>query len=258
MLAVLYAISFLVELAYIALLDEYLDGTASVRRRGRRRRAAGVQFLAGVVSLVAAGFFIAWMYRAYGNLSRTSVAELRYDTGWAIGAWFIPVCRLDPPEADDRRRLARRRRRGGGPRRLLAGAAGEPGPALVVGALGRRRPGRDRAALVGFDDDGILTGRAEFEREQTAATIAAPGMLCLVAAAILACIVIRRITDRGERVREAVLAQAPDTAPHVPEPAPEPGDELIAEVEMRCPVCGWVFRDAESGREHLERHHARR
>ena len=91
-LAVLYAISFFIEIAYIGVLDEYLNGEGSVTdvedvQAGR----LGFSLISGLVGAVAAGFFIAWMFGAYRNLQRTSVAELRFDPGWAIGAWFIPI-----------------------------------------------------------------------------------------------------------------------------------------------------------------------
>jgi hypothetical protein len=112
------------------------------------------------------------------------------------------------------------------------------------------------AAAVGFDEDGMLGGRADYEREQEAATIAAPGMLCTIAAAVLAVIVIRRITDREERLREAVRAAEPAAqAPPADEPRPVDEDLIAEDSRWRCPVCGWVFTDAESGRRHLERHH---
>ncbi len=47
----------------------------------------GISLLIGVVS---AGVFIAWFFRAYKNLRRLGVQNLRYGDGWAIGAWFIP------------------------------------------------------------------------------------------------------------------------------------------------------------------------
>jgi len=43
-----------------------------------------------IASVVAAGVFIAWFSRAYKNLRRLGVQNLRYGEGWAIGAWFVP------------------------------------------------------------------------------------------------------------------------------------------------------------------------
>lgn len=256
-IAVLYGIAFLLELVYIETLQDFLEGNASVRAvEDGQVGTAGVQFLAGVLYLVAAGFFIAWTYRAYDNLRRTSVAELRYDANWAIASWFIPVAWWIRPKQilNDVWR---------------AGEAGvevrdsswhdRPVPPLlhwwwaawVVAALVGIV-----AAAVGFDSDAMLSGRAEYEREQEAATIAAPGLLCSIAAAILAALVVRRITDREERLRELVLAQTPAPPPPVEDETFVPGESPIAEADThRCPVCGWVFRNPEAAREHLGRHH---
>ncbi len=224
-LAVLYSISFFIELGYIGVIDEYLNGDGSLEdveaiQAGR----IGFSFLTGVVACVVAGFFIAWMFGSYRNLQRTSVAELRYDPGWAIGAWFIPIFNWIRPKQmiDDVWR------------------AGEYG-AEVRDDSWRRRPVSPLlhwwwalwvgaailssiAVVVGFDVDATLDGTQDFDKQQTSATIAAPGMLCLVAAAILACLVVRRITDRGDRVREAVLAAASAAWAQAPAAsAPPPG-----------------------------------
>lgn len=298
-LAVLYSVAFVVELTYVGVINDYLheDGSLTDVEDVQAGRA-GLSILIGLIACVVAGFFIAWMYRAYGNLLRTSVAGLRFQPGWAVGAWFIPFFNWIRPKQmiDDVWR------------------AGETG-AQVRDASWRSRPVSPLlhwwwalwvgasvlgviAVIAGFDEDGRLTGRAEFEQEQTAATIAAPAMLCLIAAAILACIVIRRITDRDDRLREAVFAQPPPAPPsgYTPPPPPPPagiqppppppppppgrppppppsggpppppsgpptqaldGGELIAsgEKDIRCGVCGWVFRDVDVARRHRATHH---
>lgn len=48
--------------------------------------------------LVAAGAFIAWFHRAYKNLRSLGLQGMRYGTGWAIGAWFIPIFGLVRPK----------------------------------------------------------------------------------------------------------------------------------------------------------------
>ncbi|HEX6117361.1 MAG TPA: DUF4328 domain-containing protein [Solirubrobacterales bacterium] len=232
-LAILYGVSFIVEITYVDAITQYLHHDGSLADVEDLQAArAGLSILIGVIACVVAGFFIAWMYRAYGNLLRTSVAGLRYRPGWAIGSWFIPVFNWIRPKQmiDDVWR------------------AGEAG-AEVRDASWRKRPVTPLlhwwwalwvgasilgviAVIAGFDADGVLEGRADFERDQTAATIAAPGMLCLVAAAILACIVIRRISERDDGVRAAVFAQPPPPGampppgaqpPPPPPPPPPPG-----------------------------------
>jgi uncharacterized protein DUF4328 len=256
-IAVLYGISFLVELSYIGVLQDFLEGSASVQDvEDAQLGSAGIQFLAGVLYLVAAGFFIAWAYRAYDNLRRTSVAELRYDANWAIAAWFIPIAWWIRPK-----QMLNDVWRAGEAGVEVRDSSWHHRPvspllhwwwaAWVVAALVGIA-----AAVVGFDSDAMLSGRADYEREQEAATIAAPGMLCTAAAAILAVLVIRRITEREERLRELVVAQPPAPPPSGADVTSAPGESPIAEGGThRCPVCGWVFKDPEAAREHLARHH---
>jgi hypothetical protein len=256
-IAVLYGISFLVELSYIGALQDYLEGNASVTDvENAQAASAGVQFLAGLLQLVAAGFFIAWAYRAYDNLRRTSVAELRYDANWAIAAWFIPVAWWIRPK-----QMLNDVWRAGEAGVEVRDSSWHDRPvspilhwwwaAWVAAALVGIA-----AAVVGFDSDTMLSGRAEYEQEQEAQTIAAPGMLCTIAAAILAVVVIRRITDRQERLRELVLAESPRPPAPAADAAPAAGEAPIGDGgDFRCPVCGWVFKDPQAARDHLSRHH---
>lgn len=48
--------------------------------------------------LVSGGVFIAWFFRAYKNLARLGVANLRFRSGWAIGAWFVPIFNMIRPK----------------------------------------------------------------------------------------------------------------------------------------------------------------
>jgi len=60
----------------------------------RQLAVSGVFFLLWIVTAI---FFIAWLHRAYKNLSALGVADLRFGTGWAIGAWFVPFLNLVRP-----------------------------------------------------------------------------------------------------------------------------------------------------------------
>jgi hypothetical protein len=66
-----------------------------------RQGVVGLTLLA--VSLATAVLFVMWFSRAYRNLPRLGVGELRYGPGWAIGAWFVPILNLFRPKqiADD-------------------------------------------------------------------------------------------------------------------------------------------------------------
>ena len=50
------------------------------------------------VYLVAGVVFIRWFYRAYANLPAVGIEGLGRRTGWAIGAWFVPIASLFWPK----------------------------------------------------------------------------------------------------------------------------------------------------------------
>jgi uncharacterized protein DUF4328 len=52
------------------------------------------QFLCLVGTAIA---FCVWMYKAHANLRVLNVRELRYKSGWAAGAWFVPFLNLVRP-----------------------------------------------------------------------------------------------------------------------------------------------------------------
>ena len=54
---------------------------------------AALAFIVGVVSAIT---FIMWFRRAYYNL-HLRVKRLRFDEGWAAGAWFVPIINLGRP-----------------------------------------------------------------------------------------------------------------------------------------------------------------
>jgi hypothetical protein len=53
---------------------------------------------AGLATLLAAVVFVAWFFRAYKNLRRLGVQNMRYGDGWAIGSWLIPIFNLVRPK----------------------------------------------------------------------------------------------------------------------------------------------------------------
>ena len=150
-----------------------------------------------------------------------------------------PGLQLDPPEADDRRRLACRYARRRCPRRLLAQATGQPRFSIGGGLSGllqecsgsRARSPRSRVSIsrTPARSSGVASTSRPSRRRTT---IIAPGSLCLVAAAILACLVVRRITERGDRVREAALAAvAAVLQPPPPGAAAAPAADLATATE---------------------------
>ena len=65
---------------------------ASLERQGVIGIAQALLLLATAVA------FIVWFHRAYKNLSALGADKLRYGTGWAIGAWFVPILNLFRPK----------------------------------------------------------------------------------------------------------------------------------------------------------------
>jgi hypothetical protein len=51
-----------------------------------------------IAEAVTAFAFLFWFYRAYRNLIRTGIRDVRYTTGWALGGWFIPFFNLVRPK----------------------------------------------------------------------------------------------------------------------------------------------------------------
>ena len=39
-----------------------------------------------------------WMFRAYNNVDAVAPGARRYDGGWAIGSWFVPILNLFRPK----------------------------------------------------------------------------------------------------------------------------------------------------------------
>jgi Domain of unknown function (DUF4328) len=250
--AVFQGLVALVNLGYIGLLEQFLDGEVTPGEvEDVQAGIGGLYLLSTLIQIVLAGFFIAWFQRAYRNLERASVAELRYSPGWAIGAWFIPIFNWIRPKqiANDVWR------------------AGEGG--VDVGdASWRSRPVAlflhwwwgiwivstvlfAVASVLSGASGEVIAGREEIDAEQTAATLDALAAILGLIAAVLAVRVVRRITARGESMRAAVLASG--AQPPIPEavvPAPaDPGGRA------RCNVCGWVFGDREALQKHVAVHH---
>jgi Domain of unknown function (DUF4328) len=85
---------------YIGLCNEILDG--------RLPTLSHVESIVDTlhttwhVNLIVGGItgilFLAWFFRAYRNLVRAGIHDLRYGPGWALGAWFIPIFNLFRPK----------------------------------------------------------------------------------------------------------------------------------------------------------------
>jgi Domain of unknown function (DUF4328) len=61
-------------------------------------REGGVALLTLIALVVAVVMFIRWFRRAYSNLPALGATNLRFQTWWTIGAWFIPIVNLFRPK----------------------------------------------------------------------------------------------------------------------------------------------------------------
>ena len=88
------------DLQEIDLMNRLLDGEAVTEEEldENDARQAVVALIQLAVFIAAAFFFIRWFHGAYSNLRELGQPNLRYGTGWAIGAWFIPFFNLWRPK----------------------------------------------------------------------------------------------------------------------------------------------------------------
>jgi hypothetical protein len=162
-----------------------------------------------VLFLLAAGVFIAWFFRGYKNLRRLGVENMRYRTGWAIGAWFIPFFNWFRPKhiANDVWRgsergvdVATQWRRVSVPSFvhwwwglfLVQGFMLEIGQEITAS-------GYERLSSLASSDKGLT-------QIESGALADVLGGACSLAALALAIMVVRRISGRLDAIREDALA----------------------------------------------------
>jgi len=71
----------------------YTEAHSANKRQGNLGLAECAWFVATAV------VFIAWFHRAYTNLARLGITQLRWSTGWAVGAWFVPFLNVARPKS---------------------------------------------------------------------------------------------------------------------------------------------------------------
>jgi Domain of unknown function (DUF4328) len=167
----------------------------------------------GLVFLVSAGVFIAWFFQAYKNLRRLGVQNLRYGTGWAIGAWFIPLFNLFRPKqiANDVWR--------GSERGVEVSSQWQQ---VIVPSLvhwwwalfllqGALVSSGQQTVNSGYDElttpfGSFSTGLSQIK---TGAVLDVLGEIVSIAAVVVAIMVVSRITKRLDEIRSEVLATGP-------------------------------------------------
>jgi hypothetical protein len=171
-------------------LDEADVSLDDLDRNDTRQVIAG---LLSFVAFIAAVFlFLRWFHAAYRNLKALGQPNLRFTTGWAIGAWFVPFLNLWRPKqiAND-----------------IWTGSGPDTPALQ----GSGWKGHPLPALLGFwwalwiisiyvDNIGLRTlfNTDTAEEIRTADWVDITSLVVDAVAAVLAIQVVRRLTARQE------------------------------------------------------------
>jgi hypothetical protein len=86
---------------YIAILNDLIGGqSVAPGEADDARDLVDGAVLAASLAVFPGGaaFFLPWFYRAYTNLGRLGLRNLRFTTGWAIGSWFVPILNLFRPK----------------------------------------------------------------------------------------------------------------------------------------------------------------
>lgn len=232
----------------------------------------------GLAFLISGGVFIAWFFRAYKNLRRLGVWNMRYGDGWAIGAWFIPFFNLVRPK-----QIANDIWRGSEPGVEVATQWRQvevPGLVhwwwalyLTSGALayvGERIAGSGYEKLTTFGE--FSSGLSQIK---SGTVVDMLGEIVAIAAVVVAIKVVSQITERLDGIRSAALAggsvapvappppMAPPPIPSYAQPTPRPASfsppppapppsmptppppSMPAEQRIQCPECAeWIQAQA--------------
>ncbi|HEX2127784.1 MAG TPA: DUF4328 domain-containing protein, partial [Solirubrobacterales bacterium] len=101
LIAVLGAFSIVADARYIGALNELIDGgSPEPGEVGDARDLVDAATLAFSLAVFPLGpaVFLPWFYRAYTNLGRFGLQDLRFTPGWSVAAWFIPILNLFRPK----------------------------------------------------------------------------------------------------------------------------------------------------------------
>jgi eukaryotic-like serine/threonine-protein kinase len=205
----------------LADLDRGVDLSYETVQGSDDRLLSAYGFL-GLCYVGAGAAFLGWFHRVYRNLPRLGVWPQRFDSGWAVGAWLIPLVNLWQPK-----RAVNDAWRGSeptpGPKRLddhphVPTIVHVWWAAWVVASL----------LWVAEVSLGPEAQTLPAQKRETILAIAAD--TATFVAALLAILVVRRLTKRqSEAVRKALAGWppqygwAPQPWPPPPPPPPPPG-----------------------------------
>jgi hypothetical protein len=194
---------------YIGLENETLGGgLPSLAHADSLIHATHVAATIGlIVDVITAILFVIWFYRAYRNLARAGITDLRFGPGWAIGGWFIPIFGLFRQKqiANDIWKGSASARMVGIARWreialptlinwwwgfwILGGLAGGFGQFRIQHAHSTYLQGVENGTLVT-----ITTAYESLRDERTGVWITQVGLLTMIVAAVLAIILVRDVS----------------------------------------------------------------
>ena len=84
----------------IALLDRLIAGeeVRNAELIANDERVALIATLTWPARILGAIACITWTYRAYQNVDAVAPGTRRFDLGWAIGGWFVPIMAIWRPK----------------------------------------------------------------------------------------------------------------------------------------------------------------
>jgi hypothetical protein len=147
------------------------------------------------VYLIAGVAFLRWFHRAYANLPAVGVERLRHGTGWAIGAWFVPIASLFWPK-----RIADEIWRGSDPDAADAGDKAKV--TSLYGAWWRTFVVAGVLVVIGSN---VWSSADTASQLELAAIVQLVGNLLGVASGVLAYLVVDRTSER-QQARATKLA----------------------------------------------------
>ena len=224
LIAVLAVFSIVADARYIALLDDLINGRtvdAGELEDGRDLVDAATIALSLAVFPIGPAVFLPWFYRAYTNLPRFGLRNLRFTSGWSVGAWFVPVLNLWRPKqiANDLERAT-----AGGTLHSVGRVESEPVSPLLhwwwavflasafIGLGGSQYLSEDDPFSDSLVFDSLTDERAFYVWQLLGAAVT-------IAAVVLAVLVIRKIT----REQHEVIAKPAATVHTYVTPPAEPG-----------------------------------
>jgi Domain of unknown function (DUF4328)/Uncharacterised protein family UPF0547/Protein of unknown function (DUF2510) len=238
---------------YIGVQRDILDGRVlglahveSVVHAVHTTRGLGL-----IVGAITAILFLVWFYRAYRNLVRAGIHDLRFGPGWALGGWFIPFFNWVRPKqiANDIWKASASAGTVGIERRYELEL-----PALInwwwgLWILGGLLAVGGNQAITKANAD-VIFSRSDLHHEMTGVWVTQAGVAVGIVAAVLALLLVGRISRMQDENFAAHPGLPGSAASAVGQVATEPtkicpdcAEEVKAAARV-CRFCGYRFDDA--------------